>query len=382
MGVDELRPNKQLESNHFMEKRALEFLRRLLDAPGPSGFEAAPARVWRDEAATFADEVNHDVVGNSYARVAPTDGNDGAPKVLIVGHIDEIGFLITHIDKEGFLWFAPLGGWDEQVVVGQRVRIMGRSGDVLGVIGKKAAHLLNEEDRRKPTKLDDMWIDIGASSNDEAAARVEVGCPAVIDSSFVRLTDDRCASRSMDNRVGAFVALETAKLLAENRCAADVYAIATVTEETTFGGAYTASYGIPSDVAIAVDLTHPTDYPGADKKRDHVAAIGGGPVLTRGATLNDAVFFGLQKAASRLGITVTLQATGSSSGTDADPMVRSGRGTATGLVSVPGRYLHSPNEVVSLSDIVDATRVIAEFIRTITPGSDFRPGSSDDAPRN
>jgi putative aminopeptidase FrvX len=358
-----------------MDDRALGFLRRLLDAPGPSGFEAEPARVWRDEAATFADEVTHDVVGNSYARIKPASGDEAAPKVLIVGHIDEIGFLITHIDKDGFLWFAPLGGWDEQVVVGQRVRILGRSGDVIGVIGKKAAHLLNEEDRRKPTKLDDMWIDIGASNYDEAAARVEVGCPAVVDSSFVQLTDDRCASRSMDNRVGAFVALEAARLLAENRCAADVYAVATVTEEITFGGAYTASFGIPSQVAIAVDLTHPTDYPGADKKRDHEASVGGGPVLTRGATINDAVFFGLQEAAHRLGITTTLQATGSSSGTDADPMVRSGRGTATGLVSVPGRYLHSPNEVVSLSDIVEATRIIAEFITTISAESDFRPGS-------
>lgn len=361
-----------------MEERALEFLRRLLDAPGPSGFESAPAHVWRDEAVAFADEVTHDVVGNSYARIKPASGDGIAPKVLIVGHIDEIGFLITHIDKEGFLWFAPLGGWDEQVVVGQRVRILGRTGDIIGVIGKKAAHLLNEEDRRKPTKLDDMWIDIGASNFDEAAARVEVGCPAVLDSSFVQLTADRCASRSMDNRVGAFVALEAARLLADTRPSADVYAIASVTEEITFGGAYTASFGLPSAVAIAVDLTHPTDYPGADKKRDHVAAVGGGPVITRGATLNDAVFFGLQEAASRLDIAVTLQATGSSSGTDADPMVRSGRGTATGLVSVPGRYLHSPNEVVSLADIVDATRVIAEFVGAVTPESDFRPGTFAD----
>ena len=360
-----------------MEERAIAFLRRLLDAPGPSGFESAPARVWRDEAAAFAGEVTHDVVGNSYARVKPSANVANAPTVLIVGHIDEIGFLVTHVDNEGFLWFAPLGGWDDQVVVGQRVRILGRNGDVIGVIGKKASHLLKEEDRRRPTRLEELWIDIGAGNREEAVALVEVGSPAVIDSQLIRLTDDRCAARSMDNRVGAFVALEAARLVANEQRVADVYAIATVTEEITFGGAYTASFNLPSAVAIAVDLTHPTDYPGADKMRDHEARLGGGPVLTRGATLNDAVFFGLRDAASRLGIETTIQATGSSSGTDADPMVRSGRGTATGLVSVPGRYMHSPNEVVSLSDIVGATRIIAEFIRTVTPDSDFRPGSFD-----
>jgi putative aminopeptidase FrvX len=364
-----------------MDERAIAFLRRLLDSPGPSGFESAPARVWREEAATFTDEVTHDVVDNSYARVKPLDNVDNAPTVLIVGHIDEIGFLITHIDNDGFLWFAPLGGWDDQVVVGQRIRILGRDGDVVGVIGKKASHLLKEEDRRKPTKLDEMWIDIGATDLADANRRVEVGNPAVIDSSFIRLTEDRCVSRSMDNRVGAFVAQEALRLIATQPCAADVYAIATVTEEITFGGAYTASFRHPSRVAIAVDLTHPTDYPGADKKRDNNASIGGGPVLTRGATLNDSVFFGLRDAASRLGITTTLQATGSSSGTDADPMVRSGPGTATGLISVPGRYMHSPNELVSLSDIDEAVRVIAEFVRSITPESDFRPGSIQDQTR-
>ncbi len=353
----------------------LAFLRRLLDAPGPSGFETAPARVWRDEASEFADEVTHDVVGNSFARVKPSQDSPDAPKVILAGHIDEIGFLITHIDKEGFLWFSPLGGWDDQVVVGQRIRILDRRGDVIGVVGKPASHLLKEEDRAKPTKLDQMWIDIGAADRDDALGFVEIGDPAVIDSKFIALSDDRCVARSMDNRVGAFVALEAARLIAANRCDADVYAVATATEEITFGGAYTASFTLPSRVAIAIDLTHPTDYPGADKKSNHEVSVGGGPVLTRGATLNDAVFHGLMEAAKRLGITTAIQATGSSSGTDADPMIKTGSGTATGLVSVPGRYMHSPNEMVSLADIEGAARIIAEFVRTITIDSDFRPGT-------
>ncbi len=358
-----------------METRAREFLQRLLDAPGPSGYEHAPARVWRDEAATFADEVTHDVIGNSFARVKPHGNSEEAPKVLLAGHIDEIGFVITHIDKDGFLWVAPLGGWDDQVVVGQRFRILGRNGDVIGVVGKKAAHLLKEEDRRRPTRLEDMWIDIGAMDHDAAADRVEVGDPAVIDSRLIDLTDDMCVARSMDNRVGAFVALEAARLISADRGAADVYAVATAQEEITFGGAFTASFIVSSTVAIAIDVTHATDYPGADKKRDHEVKLGGGPVLGRGATINDSVFFGLRDAARRLGIETGIQATGRSSGTDADAMIHSGPGTATGVVSIPNRYMHSPNEVVSLSDLNNAARLIAGFVQTVSGESDFRPGS-------
>jgi putative aminopeptidase FrvX len=359
-----------------MEDRARAFLRRLLDAPGPSGYEAAPARVWREEASLFADEVTHDVVGNSFARVKPIDDTQDAPKVLLAGHIDEIGFVITHIDKDGFLWFSPLGGWDDQVVVGQRLRIAGPDGDVIGVIGKKAAHLLKEEDRRKPTRLDEMWIDIGATHFDDAVRRVEIGDPAVIDSSFVELTPDVCVARSMDNRVGAFVALEAARLLASNRCEADVFAVATAQEEITFSGAYTASFSVAPTVAIAIDVTHATDYPGADKKRNHKAKLGGGPVLGRGATVNDSVFQGLRDAARTLGLETSVQATGKSSGTDADAMIHTGAGTATGVVSIPNRYMHSPNELVNLSDLENAARIIAEFVRSITVASDFRPGTT------
>lgn len=358
-----------------MNEHSVEFLKRLLDAPGPSGYEQAPSRVWRAEAETLADEVTHDVVGNSYARLHPKDRAPGAAKVVFAGHIDEIGFVVTHIDERGFLWFAPLGGWDPQVVVGQRLRIAGVSGDLTGVIGKKAAHLLTEDDRKQPTKLADMWIDIGAADRADAERRVEVGDFAVIDSGFVQLTDDLCCARSLDNRVGAFVALEAARRLASDRCAADVYAIATAQEEITFGGAYTASIAVPSAVAIAIDVTHATDYPGADMKRDHEVKLGGGPVLTRGATINDGVYFGLRDAARRIGISVSFQATGESSGTDADAMIRSGPGTATGLVSIPNRYMHSPNEIVSLSDLEQAADLIAEFTRAVTAASDFRPGA-------
>jgi endoglucanase len=352
-----------------VETRALDFLRRLLDAPGPSGYERAPSRIWRDEAATFADEVWGDVLGNSYARLT----NAGGPKVVVEGHIDEIGFLITHIDEEGFLWFDQIGGWDAPVVVGQRIVISGREGAVHGVIGRKAAHLVKKEDKEKPVDTKDLWIDIGARDRADAKRRVEVGDPAVIDVSFLQLTDDLCVSRSMDNRVGAFVALETARLLAAERPAADVYAIATTQEEVSFAGAFTASFQVAPLVAIALDVTHATDYPGASKKSDGEVKLGGGPVLSRGASLNPLIFEGLRDAANRLGLECPVQGAARSSGTDADAMIRSGAGTATGLVSIPNRYMHSPNEVVSLADLENAARLIAEFVRTVTTESDFRP---------
>lgn len=352
-----------------MDDRAVDFLQRLLDAPGPSGYEQAPSRVWRAEAETFADEVSHDVTGNSYARVR----NEGGPKVILAGHVDEIGFVVTHVDPEGYLWFAPVGGWDDQVVVGQRLRIAGRGGDVIGVVGKKAAHLLRKEDRDRPTELRDLWIDIGAADRADARRRVDVGDAAVVDAAFVRLTDDLCVARSMDNRVGAFVALEAARLLAEESPRADVYAIATVQEETSFAGASTASVQVASRVAIAVDVTHATDYPGADKKANGEVKLAGGPVLSRGASVNPIVFEGLRAAGERLGLDCPVQSNGRSSGTDADAMIRSGTGTATGIVSIPNRYMHSPNEVVSLTDLRNASRLIADFVRTITPETDFRP---------
>ena len=352
-----------------MDQRATDFLRRLLDAPGPSGHERAPARVWRQEAETFADEVYGDVVGNAFARLA----NDGAPKVVIEGHIDEIGVMVTHIDQEGFLWFEPIGGWDDQVLIGQRLRIAGRNGDVIGVIGKKAAHLLRPEDREKPTPIREMWVDIGAANRADAKTRVAVGDAAVIDAGFVQLTDDLCVSRSMDNRVGAFVALEAVRLLAADRPALDIYALATVQEEISFAGAYTATFQLAPTVAIALDVTHATDYPGANKKTDGEVSLGGGPVLTRGASVNPIVFEGLRAAGERLCLDCPVQGAPKTSGTDADAMIRTGPGTATGLVSIPNRYMHSPNETVSLRDLDYAAKLIADFVRTITPESDFRP---------
>ncbi len=317
---------------------------------------------------SFADDVEWDVLGNSYAVVKGT----GGPKVVIEGHIDEIGFIVTHIDEDGFLWFDKIGGWDDQVVVGQRIRIAGRDGNVLGVIGKKAAHLLKPSDRERGSETKELWIDIGAPTRASAQNRVSVGDAAVVDVQPLELSDDLWAARSMDNRVGAFVALEAARILAAERPAVDTYAVATTQEEISFAGAYALSFRLCPSVAIAIDVTHATDYPGADKRSDGEVKIGGGPVLTRGSSISPRVFAGLREAAEGLGITCPVQAAARNSGTDADPIMRSGAGIATGLVSIPNRYMHSPSELVSLRDLDTAARLIAGYVRTITNETDLR----------
>ncbi|MDT8436475.1 MAG: M42 family metallopeptidase [Gemmatimonadota bacterium] len=348
-------------------------LRRLLDAPGPSGFETAAAAAWRDEAERFADRVWSDVHGNSFAEIRP----DGAPVVMLAGHIDEIGLIVHYIDDDGFLWVQGVGGWDPQVLVGQRVDILAREGPVTGVVGRKAIHLIRREDGDKAVKLKELWIDIGAASGDEARARVAVGDVAVIRSDTLELANGLLAARSIDDRVGAAVVLEALRLAAAGDCRARVVAVATVQEEIGYiagGGARTGAYGVRPDVGIVVDVTHATDHPTVDRKEHGDVKLGGGPVLSRGAALNPVVLRRLVEAAEATGIDVQLQALPSMTGTDADAVRMSRAGVATGLVSVPDRYMHSPNQIVSLEDVEKAAELIAGFLVRLEPDAGFLPG--------
>ena len=348
-----------------MQPHSLEFLKRLLDTPAPSGFEAPAARAWREEAQGIADVVDADVSGNSTAILNP----DASPRIMLAGHIDEIGVMLTHVDDEGFLYFAAIGGWDPQVLVGQRIRLRGRDRDVLGVIGRKPIHLIKGEEKEKASKIEDLWIDVGASSRAEVVSRgLRVGDPGVIDAGLVQLSDDRIASRSIDNRIGAFVVLEALRLLAADRPAAQVAAVATAQEEIgyTGGGARTSAYALDPHVALVVDVTFATDSPGMEKKELGDHKLGGGPVLTRGSASHPLVFERLLAAAEREGIPCTISASPRYTSTDADAIYLSRRGVATGLISVPNRYMHSPNEVISLADLDATARLIAAFCREVT----------------
>ena len=350
----------------------IDFLERLLNAAGPSGFEVAPARVWRQEAEGFADQVWTDVTGNSFASVNP----DGRPRVMMAGHVDEIGLQVTHIDKDGFLYFDGIGGWDPQVLVGQRVRILGRDGEVPGVIGKKPIHLMLVADRTKASRIRDLWIDVGAEDR-EATVKLglRVGDPAVIDASLVRLAGDRIASRAIDNRIGAYVVLEALRRLAESPGSAGAVAVATAQEEIGYsgGGARTSAYAVDPDVALVVDVTFSTDAPDINKKEIGEHRLGGGPVLSRGSAAHPVVFDRLTQVADAEDISYSIQAAPRATRTDADGIHLVRTGVPTGLVSVPNRYMHSPNEIVSFSDLGAAANLLAAFVRSLSDDEDFTP---------
>ena len=346
-----------------------DVLRRLLTAPGPSGYEQAPAAVFREACAEFA-EVTHDTVGSTVARVKGT--GDG-PLLAIVGHIDEIGLIVHHIDDDGYLWFTSVGGWDPVILVGQRLEIATRNGPVTGVVGKKPIHLLNEEERRKAPELKHLHIDIGAKDGDDARSIVRVGDVAVIAGEPVELPNDRVISRSMDNRIGVYVAYEAARLVAEAGGApGDVCAVAVTQEEITFAGARTTAFSLAPDLAIAVDVTFATDAPDTNEKEVGRHRFGTGPVLQRGSTLDPRLFELLHEAGEAEEIPFTVTASARSTGTDADALHIARAGLPTGVVSVPLRYMHTPVEMVQLDDVQNAAKLIAAFARRLEPGVSFK----------
>jgi putative aminopeptidase FrvX len=337
-----------------------QLLLELLAARGPSGYESAPAAVWREAASAFA-QVSSDVVGTPLALVEPKhDYESAARRLLVMGHIDEIGLIVTHIDDDGSLWFRGVGGWDAQILVGQRVVLDTREGPVSGVVGKKPIHLLREEDRKKVADIRDLHIDVGARDGEQARALVRVGDVAVIDAQPLELPNGRLSSRALDNRLGSFVALEAARLVAQAGGAEwEIAAVAAVQEETTFGGSRTSAFALEPDAAIVVDVTHATDAPGVDVKEAGKHELGSGPVISRGSNLSAGLFELLHETAQDEKIPFTVEASARATGTDADAVHISRGGVPTGLVSIPIRYMHSPVELVQLDDVHACARLIA-----------------------
>ena len=332
----------------------------LLNARGPSGYESDPAAVWLAAAREFA-QASSDVMGTPLALVSPKHGFEQDPRrLMVMGHIDEIGLIVTHIDDDGYLWFAPVGGWDAQILVGQRVVLATREGPVRGVVGKKPVHLLREEDRKKVAEIRELHIDIGAAGGEEARARVRIGDVAVIDSDPVQLLGGRLVSRAMDNRIGSYVALEAARLVAQAGGGEwETVAVAATQEEITFGGSRTSAFGLKPDAAIVLDVTHATDAPGIEVKELGKHPLGSGPVVTRGSTIHPRLFELLYDTATAQEIPFTVEASARATGTDADAVHLARAGIPTALVSIPLRYMHSPVELIALEDVHAAARLIA-----------------------
>ena len=345
-----------------------DVLRSLITASGPSGYERAPARVFADACAPFAD-VQTDVMGTVTARVP---GTGAGRTVAIVGHIDEIGLIVTHIDDNGFLRFMGVGGWDPQILVGQRLSVATREGEVAGVVGRKPIHLLKDDDRKKVARLEELHIDIGANDGDEARGLVRIGDVAVLAGDPIELPNDRAVGRSMDNRLGCYVAYEAARLVAEGGGApGDVVAVAAVQEETTFGGSATTAYSLRPDVAVIVDVTHETGTPGVSVDEIGKHEFGSGPVIERGSNINPRVFERLHETAEGEGIPFTIQASARHTGTDLDAMHISRGGIPCGGIGIPLRYMHSSVEMVQLDDVADAARLIAAFAQGLAADTSF-----------
>ncbi|RDI96485.1 M42 family peptidase [Meiothermus sp. QL-1] len=334
----------------------LAFLENLLLAVGPSGFEEEAAEVFLEKAKTFA-QAERDRHGNAYARLNP----GGRPKVLLLGHMDEIGVIVSHVEEGGFLRLKPLGGWDPQVLVGQRLRFLGKRGHVLGVVGRKAVHVLKERERKEAVALEDLFADIGAKDREEALAHLEVGAVGVLDQAPQWLLGERLVSKALDNRLGAFVVLEALRLL-QGRTQAEVVAVATVQEEIGAFGARTAAFREAPDLALVVDVHHDGTTPGMDKARVGEAALGKGVVLDTGPFVDREVFLGLRRAAEAEGIPYVLHAHGRFSGTDADEVAKVREGIPTGILSIPLRYMHSPVEMVDFKDVERAVRLLAAYV--------------------
>jgi endoglucanase len=345
-------------------------LRDLLTTPGPSGYERPAAEVWRAAAREFTGDVRTDVAGSS---VAVVSGDGGGPLTAVVGHIDEIGLVVTHIDDEGMLWFTNVGGWDPVILVGQRLSVQTKAGEIPGVVGKKPIHLLKNEEREKAPKLTDLHIDIGAKDGDEARSLVRIGDVAVVAGEPIELPNGRVVSRSMDNRLGCYIALEAARRVADKDGAAgDVAAVAVTQEETTFGGATTTAFSLQPQVAIVVDVTHATDAPGIPVREMGKHELGSGAVIGRGPVLHPRVFELLHETAEGEGIPFTVEShVGRGTFTDADAIHRSRAGVPCGLVSLPLRYMHSPVELVSLDDVEACIALIAAFAHRLTDDTDF-----------
>lgn len=354
-----------------MDDQALELLKSLVSTPSPSGFEQPVARLYRNYVQPFAHKLTTDVLGNVSAIINP----DAKFRFMYAGHMDEIGFIVHYIDENGFLFFSTIGGTDVATEVGQRVSVHGHE-TVPGVIGRKAIQALKSADFDQTPQLTDLWIDIGARSRDEAEKVVQIGSAVTIDAGFTLLGDSLAAGRAFDNKVGLLIGAELVRRLAgDGDIHADVgfHILGTVQEEIGSRGARTAGFNLAPHAALVIDMGVAMDYPRARPEDQGQLDLGKGPGISRGANTNPAVFDMLIASAQDRNIPFQRQATGGKSPTDARVVQELQGGVATGVISVPLRYMHTPSEVVCLDDIGATIDLVHEFCRRLRPDIDFTP---------
>jgi tetrahedral aminopeptidase len=352
-----------------MHDASYTFLKNLLHTPSPSGFERQIQDVVRAWAKPLAHEVRTDRHGNVLAIVNPK----GSPRIMLAGHCDQIALMVQHIDDNGFLYVQPIGGWDMQILLGQKLTVWAKDGPIAGVVSRKAPHLLSAEERKKVPEFQDIWVDIGAKDKKDAEAHIVPGDPATVELSCHELRNGLITAPGLDDKVGVWTVMETLRLLHGRPLQAAIYCVSTVQEEIGLRGATTSAYGIHPTVGIAVDVCHATDTPGNEKKQLGDTKLSGGPVVFRGPNINPHVFERLSATAKSHEIPVQPRGVPRATGTDANAIQLSRDGVAAGLVGIPNRYMHSPVEVVSLEDLDQAAKLLAEFCLTVTAEMDWVP---------
>jgi endoglucanase len=340
-----------------MHDASYRFLKQLLLTPSPSGYEQQIQEVVRTWARPLSDELRTDRHGNVIAVRNP----HGRPRIMLAGHCDQLALMVQHIDENGFLYVQPMGGWDMQILLGQRLTVWARGGPIPAVVSRKAPHLLTAEERKKVPEFTDIWVDLGAKDRAEAEGLVAPGDTLTVELSCAELRNGMVTAAGLDDKVGVWTVMETLRLLHGKPLEAAVFCVSTVQEEIGLRGASTSAYGIHPTVGIAVDVCHATDTPGNEKKQLGDTRIGGGPVLFRGPNINPHVHDRLAAAAKAEQIAVQVRGVPKATGTDANAIQLTRDGVAAGLVGIPNRYMHSPVEVVSLKDLDSAAKLLAEF---------------------
>ncbi|HLX57580.1 MAG TPA: M42 family metallopeptidase [Ktedonobacteraceae bacterium] len=354
-----------------MDESRVAFLRRMIASPSPSGFEQPVQQVIREEIQHYTDEVRTDVHGNVIAALNPT----GQPRVMLTAHCDELGFLIRYIDEEGFLYFAPIGGYDPSTLPGERVHIHTATGPIPGIIGRQSIHLMEGEERGKAPKLSEMWIDIGVSNKAEALKLVAPGSIATRAAQLELLRENLVVSRALDNKSGIFTIVEAMRRLHEQRekLKASVYFVSAVQEEIGGRGVATSAYSVDPLIAIAVDTIWTSDHPQTSRQEIGEIKLNGGPALTIGGFVNPRVYQLLVNAANEAGIAYQLDPEAGATYSDNDPVRLTRAGVASALVNIPCRYMHTASEVVSLKDLDEIAELLSRFALSIDERTNVIP---------
>ncbi|MDR1014014.1 MAG: M20/M25/M40 family metallo-hydrolase [Coriobacteriales bacterium] len=359
-----------------MNRKDLEFLKSLTEAPSPSGYETPAAALFRARMEGVADSVETNVLGSVHATLK---GRKGAPSVMVAGHLDEVGMMVTYIDDKGFVSFDAIGGVDAAILPGMRVNLYATGTDpaaptlLRGVMGRMPIHLIDPDERKNVTKMDKLFIDVGLTS-DEARKRIRIGDPITYGVGFESYGDGFAVARAFDDKIGVWIA---ARVLEEVKkaggAAGDLVAAGTVQEEIGLRGGVTSAYGVDPLIGISAEVGHATDYPGIDKAKHGEATCGGGPLIARGPNINPVLFERMVKAAEDTKRPYQIGPEPRATGTDANAIQLSRGGKVAGLISVPLRYMHTPTEVLKLDDLDTAVKILARFVLDLDGTVDFTP---------